>query len=461
MNHSLFSRLATPIVSGMIFAVSATLAVAQNTADPGLVARGQYLTQAADCQACHTVPGGQPFTGGRDFKLPFGVIYSPNITPDKDTGIGNWSDDDFVRALHQGIGKDGEHLYPAFPYTSYSGMSREDALAIKAYLFSLPPMHAPAKQNALSFPFNQRWGMTFWNALYFTDARFQPDPKQSADWNRGNYLANVLGHCGECHTPRTAAYGLDSSKAFAGSPVDGWRAYNISSDKDHGLGNWTDEQLESYLSNGYADGRGAASGPMEEVVRLSLSHLTKEDIHALATYLRSVPPQASSDDPVVDPEPPALRDAAYVPSSTDPSVGQRIFEGSCASCHGWDGSGLQTPYAALKGSGAANDTEALNLVQVVLNGQTVHTANGDMRMPAFANALTDTEIAAVANFVVDRFGGKQAGITAETVAKMRSGEQDLGILALAKWIIPAILVIVLVIAALLVTRRGRQTPYPA
>ncbi len=194
---------------------------------PELVARGHYLAQAADCTACHTVPGGAPFTGGLAFKLPFGTIYSTNITADRETGIGTWSDDDFVRALHEGVAKDGSHLYPAFPYTSYTALSRDDAVAIKAYLFSLPPTHAPARQNALSFPFNQRWGMAFWNLVFLDQHRFHAAPDMSKDENRGAYLATALGHCGECHTPRNLAFAMKESRQFAGTVVTGWRAYNI------------------------------------------------------------------------------------------------------------------------------------------------------------------------------------------------------------------------------------------
>ncbi|MDR6632613.1 mono/diheme cytochrome c family protein [Phyllobacterium sp. 1468] len=429
------------------------MAFAQNTSDGDLAKRGEYLTRAADCEACHTVPGDKPYVGGRAFELPFGVIYSPNITPDKKTGIGSWSDDEFVRALHEGIGKNGEHLYPAFPYASYTGMSREDALAIKAYLFSLPPIENAAKANRLSFPFNQRWGMAFWNVVNLTNKRFESDPKQSDDWNRGNYLANALGHCGECHTPRTLSFGLDSSRPFAGAEIEGWRAYNLTSDKEHGLGSWSDGQLEAYLSTGHAEGRGAAAGPMEEVVRLSLSHLTTEDVRALGVYLRALPPQSTRGDPVVNADPPELRQAGYVPSGTQSSLGQAVFEGACASCHGWDGSGMQTPYAALKGSGAVNDLQAMNLVQVVLKGASANTAAGEMRMPAFGKSLSDAEIAAVANYVVDRFGGQQASVSPKDVQKLRLGPAALNLEPYINAAFMFAVVAMLIIAVVILTRR--------
>ncbi|HEY0293083.1 MAG TPA: cytochrome c, partial [Hansschlegelia sp.] len=203
---------------------------ARADAQSDLVARGEYVTRAADCVACHTVPGGKQFTGGRPFKLPFGVLYSPNLTPDETTGIAGYSDDDWVRMLHEGVGRGGKHLYPAMPYASYTGMSREDALAVKAYLMSLAPVHAPAPENDIGFPFNQRWGMMFWNLLNNPDKRFEPDPAKSAEYNRGAYLVDTLGHCGECHTPRNLTMGLKNSKKFAGAEQEGWLAYNLTSD---------------------------------------------------------------------------------------------------------------------------------------------------------------------------------------------------------------------------------------
>jgi mono/diheme cytochrome c family protein len=201
-----------------------------------LIERGEYLTSAADCAACHNSPNGKPFAGGLPFTLPFGTIYSTNITADRETGIGARSDDDFVRALHRGIAPGGRYLYPAFPYTSFTAMSRDDALAIKAYLFSLPPQHVANKEDSLSFPFNQRWGMAFWNLAFLSDQRFAPDPAQSAAVNRGAYLATALGHCGECHTPRNLAFALESGREFAGEVLVGWRAYNITSDERFGIG---------------------------------------------------------------------------------------------------------------------------------------------------------------------------------------------------------------------------------
>ena len=389
---------------------------------PELVARGRYLAQAADCTACHTTPGGEPFTGGLAFALPFGTIYSSNITPDRETGIGTWSDDDFVRALHQGIAKDGSHLYPAFPYTSYTALSRDDAVAIKAYLFSLPPKHAPARENGLAFPFNQRWGMAFWNLVFLDQHRFRPTLAASIEENRGAYLATALGHCGECHTPRNLAFAMEQNRQFAGTTVNGWRAYNITSDKTYGVGGWSDRQLADYLQTGHADGRGSAAGPMGEAVANSLQYLTPQDTAALVSYLRKVPPQTGEPGEIAATTRGMSESTAWAPSQAENHgnvLGLRIFEGACASCHQWNGAGQQTPYAALAGDRAVNDPAGTNLVQVLLSGANLRAVHATTFMPSFGEAYSDAELAAVSNYVLDHFGGKNGRVTAETVRQSR------------------------------------------
>ena len=336
---------------------------------------------------CHTTQGGREFAGGLGFKLPFGTLYSTNITPDKETGIGNYSDQDFLNAVHRGKRRDGAWLYPAMPYTSYTYITDADALAIKAYLFSLAPVRAPAPENTLAFPFNQRWAMSFWSALFNPDTRFEPDPSKSPEWNRGAYLAEALAHCGECHTPRNLAFALDNRKKFAGAVTAGWRAYNISSDKATGVGGWRDEDLVSYLSTGHATGHGTASGPMGEAVDHSFSQMAPEDIRAMVAYLRSVPPTASTDLPatVAPPAPASHRDGGGTP---DPR-GKMVFEGACVSCHGWTGESAISPFATLTGAWAVNDPEATNVAQIVISGTKRHTPEGAVSMPAFGNAYSD------------------------------------------------------------------------
>jgi mono/diheme cytochrome c family protein len=397
---------------------------------PELIARGAYLVRAADCEPCHTVPGGKPFVGGVAFELPFGTIYSSNITPDKATGIGTWSDDDFARALHQGIRNDGAHLYPALPYTSYTGLSREDVVAMKAYLFSLPAVHAPARANALSFPFDQRWVLAFWNLVFLDQHRFRPDPALTDQQNHGAYLATALGHCGECHTPRNVGFAMEMGRQFGGAVLQGWHAYNITADKAYGIGDWSDQQIADYLAFGHAAGRGSASGPMGEAVADGLQYLTEADITALVSYLRHVEPRTGEPGSQVDPAPVAMaQSSAWAPGShetgphdAESATGRRIFEGVCASCHAWNGAGRETNYAALAGSQTVNDPEGANLIQVLLSGADLHTGRGTGYMPSFSAAYTDAELAAVSNYVIGHFGGKTGRVTAAVVQKQRTGQ---------------------------------------
>jgi len=382
-----------------------------------LVERGAYLARAADCMACHTKPGGKDFTGGLGFKLPFGTLYSTNITPDKETGIGSYSDADFLNAMHRGIRRDGARLYPAMPYVSYTYMTDDDALAIKAYLLSLPPVHAPAPANTLPFPFDQRWAMMFWSALFNPDTRFTPDTSKSPEWNRGAYLAEALAHCGECHTPRNLGFALDNRKKFAGALTAGWRAFNITSDGSTGIGGWSDTDLASYLAYGHARAHGTASGPMGEAVDRSFSQMTVDDIKSIVAYLQTVPAITSPDMPA-NPAPPA-------PASHRDGGGERnargklVFEGSCASCHGWTGESAVSPLATLTGAAAVNDPAGTNVAQIVLSGTTRLTPDGALSMPSFGHAYSDDEIAAVANYVTARFGAKGASLTARDVSKLR------------------------------------------
>ena len=262
-----------------------------------LIERGQYLARAADCAACHTAEGGEPFAGGRAFVLPFGTLYATNITPDKETGIGNYSDANFLDAVHKGVAPGNEKLYPAMPFTSYTYMTDADVGAIKAYLFSLKPVHAPDRENSLSFPFNQRSLMGIWALLFNPDKRFEPRPARDPQWNRGAYLVEAMEHCGECHTPRNLLQALDQRQKFAGTVQAGWRAYNITSDPKSGIGAWSEADLAHYLAIGHADGRGTATGPMGEAVDHSLRYLTQSDITAMVAYLRSVPGISTSDLP--------------------------------------------------------------------------------------------------------------------------------------------------------------------
>jgi len=348
------------------------------------------------------------------------VLYSPNITADPESGIGAWTDQDFLRAVHEGIARDGQHLYPAFPYESYTLLADEDVLAIKAYLFSLPTVHATSPANTLRFPFNQRWLMGIWATLYNPNQRFQPHPDRSPEWNRGAYLAEALAHCGDCHTPRNLGQALDNRHKFAGAVIGAWRAYNITPDTASGIGTWSDAELAEYLSTGHALGHGSAGGPMADEVAVSSSTLTAGDVRALVAYLRSIPALHARELPAVRTD--AASDTPkQMQAAVDPR-GREIFEGACASCHEWSGVSRLTGYATLTGDRAVNDPSGVNVASMVLSGARIGAAEGPVLMPAFGHAYSNGEIAAVTNYVTARFGGTPSHLTAREVGRLREAE---------------------------------------
>ena len=384
------------------------------------LARGRYLAEAADCEACHTAEHGERFAGGRPFDTDFGTLYSPNITPDKETGIGDWSDADFVRAVHEGIAKDGTRLYPAFPYAAYTYMPEEDVLAIKAYLFSQPAVKSKAPENTLGWPYNQRGLMAIWGMFYNPKERFQPVADKSPTWNRGAYLVEGLGHCGDCHTPRTMLQALDNRKKFAGGMAEGWRAYNLSSDKESGIGTWSAEDLQTYLKTGHSQNKGSAFGPMAQAVHLSFQKLTATDVSAIVEYVRSVPPVSTPDLPA-----PKMQLASAHPGEGDHDdsnpKGHAIYSSMCAGCHSWTGVNDYVPHSTLTGTRAVNDPSATNVALAVLRGASTLPPSADIAvMPAFGEAWSDDDIASVSNYVIARFGAKPSSITAEEVGKLRA-----------------------------------------
>jgi mono/diheme cytochrome c family protein len=417
----------------MAFAGGSTVALpdyraADPTGVPGdlanadVVKRGEYLARAADCRACHTVARDRLYAGGLPILLPFGTLYSTNVTPDKETGIGNYSDQDFLNAVQRGIRPDGTRLYPAMPFPSYTRMTDADALAIKAYLFSLPAVRAQNLPSTFGFPYNQRWLMGLWSVFFNENSRFRPVSTLSAEWNRGAYLAEVLAHCGECHTPRNLALALDNRNKFAGALTAGWYAFNISSDNGSGIGAWSEDDVRNYLSTGHAAGRGTAAGPMGEAVDQSFKDIASSDILALVTYLRSVPPIASPDLPakLAPPAPNSPKEG----NATADAVGKRVFEGACVHCHDWTGVSQLSPFATIAGTRGVNDRTATNVVQIVISGTTRHTPDGVISMPAFGGTYSDTEIAAVANYVTARFGAERSKLTDKDVAEFRRQAAD-------------------------------------
>jgi mono/diheme cytochrome c family protein len=394
-----------------------------------IVQRGAYLARVGDCVGCHTADPRRPFAGGVPIDTSFGRLYTPNITPDPATGIGQWSDADFLRAMHEGIGRNGERLYPAFPYVEFTRVTDADVQAIRAYLGTLAPIHYTPPANALHFPFNQRWLMLFWNLLNFEPARFVPDPRQSAEYNRGAYLVEGLAHCEECHTPRNLTQGLSKSERFSGGTHAGWQAYNITPDRAGGIGGWSDDALISYLTTGVVVGHANAAGPMAGIVQNSTQYLTPEDLRSISVFLRAQAPVAGGATRSRDSfGQPADDDVATLRGNavTAPN-GAQLFVANCASCHNWNGTGVGASapgaYPSLIHNSTVGAADADNLVMLILQGVHRQTKDADVLMPGFARELGDDQIAALARYVTQRFGDPRATMTADRVAALRAQAQ--------------------------------------
>ena len=353
--------------------------------------RGEYLVTAGDCIACHTVPGGKRFAGGLYMDTPVGKISTPNLTPDKETGIGTWSDEQFYRAFHEGIDDEGKYLYPVFPFPWYTKVTKEDALAIKAYLFSLDPVHAPRKEIKISFPFDIRTGLLAWRTLFFKAQTFENDPKVSAEINRGAYLVEGLGHCGECHNQSKLLGASNWSGKLQGGQIEGWYAPNITSDGRDGVGTWKKDDIVTFLKTGSLPGKKTvALGPMQEVITESTSHLSDADLGAMAAYLKSTAAKQSVSD-------------------KQSSAGEPVQEASahayltyCASCHQKDGKGIDGAIPGLAGNGAVTAKGPENVIRVVLGG--LEAKQGLAPMPALGQTMTDQEVADAVNYVRSNWG---------------------------------------------------------
>lgn len=379
------------------------------------VARGAYLAKAGDCMACHTPRGGAPYAGGRALQTPFGSVMSPNITPDRETGIGQWNADDFWRALHNGKSRGGRLLYPAFPYTSYTHITRDDSDALFAYFQSLPPVKQASLPHRLRFPYNQQIGLAFWRALYFRPAAFRADTGQSVDWNRGAYLVQGLGHCSACHSTRNALGASGDSLSGGLIPVLGWYAPSLTSDREAGLGDWAQHEVEQLLKTGVSP-RGTVFGPMAEVVRASLQHLDDADVKAMAVYLKALPGKDTA------PAAPYQRSSAPE-ARAQLELGGKLYTAHCAECHGAAGKGLPPHYPPLAGNRALLMDSAVNPVRIVLNGGFAPGTAGNPRpygMPPFSHALDDNETAAVVSYLRSAWGNNAPPVGGNEVNRYRT-----------------------------------------
>ncbi len=456
-------------LSALVSITGAASAQDQTATQNDLITRGRYLATAADCAACHTAPNsGQPFAGGYAIESPLGKIFSTNITPSKTDGIGTYSEEDFARAVRDGVAKDGSHLYPAMPYTAYAKISDEDISALYAYFMQdvKPIDHAPEK-TALPFPFSIRASMSVWNLLFLDKDRFQPDASKSAEWNRGAYLAEALEHCSTCHTPRNLFMAESGSQALSGASIGSWFAPNITSDKVDGIGGWSDEELVQYLRTGHVAGKAQAAGPMAEAIEHSMQHLTEADLKSLVVYLRDTKPittgEATPRYDVGEPSTAEL-DLRGLPGQAVTEKGFHIFSGSCAACHQVDGEG-NDHYPSLFHNTATGGDNPDNLIATILFGLSRTIDGVPTFMPAFGenaaytDRLSDKEVADVSNYVLGHFGNGKVTITAADVLRVREGGEKPVLAVVAPFIVPAVVVALILVAlviALLVARRRRR-----
>jgi mono/diheme cytochrome c family protein len=382
---------------------------AADAASDDPVAHGRYLAAAGDCFDCHTNPGGAAWAGARPLPTPFGgAIYSANITPDPETGIGNVSADQFYKAMHAGTGHHGEPLYPVFPYTYFTHLSRKDSDDLRAYLATVPAVHQVKPPNTLPFPLNIRPLLYIWKALYFRQATFTPDPAKSAEWNRGAYLVTGPGHCGGCHTPKNFLGADKKQQALQGYALDNWSAANLVGDVRDGLGAWNEADIAQFLRTG-RNARASASGSMTEVVYYSTSRMSDADLAAIAVYLKDEAPSGRAPTP-------------NAPDAAAMRAGEAVFVDTCAACHRSDGSAEPGYFPPLAADALVQSRDPTTVLRIILQGARAAPTPGrptPLTMPAFNWKLTDQQIADVATYIRGSWGNAAAPVSAAKVATLR------------------------------------------
>ena len=371
------------------------------------VRRGQYLVRVGDCLSCHLSTGQRPFAGGLGLNTPFGIIYSANITPDDRTGIGSWTPDQFYRALHDGIGADGERLYPAFPYPWFTRVSRSDSDAIFAYLKTVPPVSYSPPANRLPFPMNIRLSVAAWNSMYLDERPFQRRADQSAEWNLGDQIVNGLGHCGACHTPKNLLGADRTSEYLRGGDLENAVAPDLSGNKRTGIGNWSLGDIVEYLETG-RNAHASASSQMADVVTYSTSLMSRSDLKAVAVYLKSLPPSPDGQ--------------LQMPDARSMQRGSAIFSDACTACHLEGGSGQARFFPPLRGSAIAQQSDPTGVIHLILAGSRVGpstTMRSALAMPSFAWKLDDQEVADVATYVRNSWGNRANPVSAKAVHSLR------------------------------------------
>lgn len=393
--------------------------------------RGEYVARLGNCVACHSVPDAPPFSGGLKMATPMGAIYATNITPDKTTGIGNYTLEDFDRAMRLGIAKDGHRLYPAMPYPSYAKMSEADMQALYEFIMkSVPAAKVPNKPSEIPFPLNQRWPLAIWNFLFVDDERYEAKADQSEEWNRGAYLVQGLGHCGACHTPRGFAfnekgYSEESDEFLMGALLDNWSAPNLRQDVNTGLGAWTPADTAEFLKVGH-NRFGTAFGTMTEVINNSTQYLTDGDTQAMAAYLHSLPGVREKNNNAFAYDATAER---KLQARNYDAPGALVYMQQCMTCHRADGKGFAPYLPPLAGNPVIQDPIPASLINIVLNSSSMVVVDGmpdAYRMPQYRALLNDQEIADVVTFMRTSWGNKASAVTAQDVAKMRKETDPVG-----------------------------------
>jgi len=400
-----------------MLASGASSTSAQVPAPASEIERGEYLARAGDCIACHTMRGGEPFAGGLAMATRFGTLFTPNITPDRETGIGKWNADDFWQAMHFGRMPNGQPYYPAFPYSNYTRVSRADVDAIFAYLRSIAPVRRKNRAHEMAFPYNQRPLLNGWRALYFEPGECDPAATQSTEWNRGAYLVQGLGHCDACHTGRNFLGATRRADPFAGGvmPVQEWYAPSLTSSREGGLGQWDVDELAAFLHSGVSR-RGAAYGPMAQVIYDSLQYLADADVRAMAVYLKSLVPRGAAEKPTQVRTTEQQGRELY-------ELGAKLYERWCADCHLGNGAGIPPAYPPLAGNQSITMESAVNPIRMVMFGGFPPATAKNPRpygMPPFAQTLNDDEIAAVVTYVRQSWSNRSPAVSATDVGRYRS-----------------------------------------
>jgi mono/diheme cytochrome c family protein len=390
------------------------------SAEQSQIVRGEYLARLGDCYACHTVRGGQPYAGGLEMATPFGPLYTTNITPDPDTGIGKWTSEDFWNAIHHGKSKDGSFLYPAMPYTNYTKVTREDVDAMFAYFKSIRPVRQQNTPHGLGFPYSQRELLLGWRTLYFKEGVWKDDSNQSKEWNRGGYLVEGLGHCNACHASRNILGAVSTDEMSGGLiPVQNWYAPSLTSNKETSIGQWDVKDIVDLLRTGVS-ARGAVYGPMSQVVQHSLQETSLTDLHAMATYLKSRAQTAASPEPT-QVEPTTTQTTALM------ETGGKLYEKHCKDCHQPDGKGVPRVYPPLANNASILMKYPINAIRITLNGGYPPSTEGNPRpygMPPFYQELNDDEVAAVVTYIRRSWGNVAQPVSPAEVVKARGVPTD-------------------------------------